>query len=693
MKSAVSCLVGLALTIAAASCTSPRGTKAPGVDIGSVEVHWDRWQVPHVFADTRAGVAYGLGFAQLRAYPEEILELYAFARGEAAATRGRAALASDRLMRTLGVPRLADEAFTKLDASTRAELEAFARGMNDFAAAHPERLSETARAVLPVRPVDALAHGQRVLLAFTLLTGQRPLVLGIDGSVLPSVAGSNAWAIGPSRSASGHPLLLANPHLPWDMPAARFFEAHVVGPDAPLYGCMLLGFPGISIGFNDAIAWTHTVNVIDTADFFALVPDGDGYRFDGKRRAFEVHTERVRVKGEPDVELQIRRSVHGPVVLLADGRLVAVRTGIDSSVGGWLTAWTELGRARDLPTFERALARMDMPMFTVVYADRDGHILYLSAGRVPKRAPVPTGWFEPVPGDVSATLWNELLPYEALPRVVDPASGFVQNANSVPWFATMPGLDPVPFAALGIPAGPLFLREIHSLRLLTGDTSITFDELRTMQHSSRLELADHVLPDLLAAAREDPALADAVKLLEGWDRRLSSPGAVLFEAWAQRAMPKLAFTEPWSPANPLETPRGIADPKSAVAELAAAAADVRKRWGSLLPAWGEVHVLREGVPGVGASGGLGSFHVIDYASADGGNGGTRPVAGDTFVALVELRPEGPRAEVLLTYGNASASAPFAADQLELLSKGQMRTPLLVREEIVADAVESMKAPR
>jgi acyl-homoserine-lactone acylase len=672
----------------------PRGSTAVAGDVGEVEVLWDQWQVPHVYAQSRVGIAYGLGYAQLRAYPDEILELYAHGRGEAAATLGRDALRSDRLVRTLGIPTLAREAFAKLAPDVRAELEAFARGMNDFAAEHPERVSTRVRDILPVRPEDALAHGQRVLLAFTLLTGARPMLLGVDGDVPPVVAGSNAWAIGPSRSASGHPLLLANPHLPWDPPALRFFEAHLVGPDAPLYGCMLLGFPGISIGFNDAIAWTHTVNVIDTADLFAIVPDGDGYRWDGKRRAYDEHTEAVRVRGDDgaitEEPLSIRRSVHGPVVDLADGRRVAVRTGLDTSVGGWLTAWTELGRARDLPTFERALAKMDLPMFTVVYADRDGHILYVSAGRVPERAHREKGWFEPVPGDTSATLWSEIVPYTSLPRVVDPAAGFVQNANSVPWFATMPPLDPIPFARIGIPPGPLSTREIHSLRLLTGDESITFDELRTMQRSSRLELADHVLPDLLAAAKADPTLTDAVALLDTWDRQASSSGAVLFEAWADRALPKLAFVEPWSAANPLDTPRGITDKAAAVAALVEAVAQVKTRWGRLDPAWGEVHRLRKDVPGVGASGDLGTFHVIDYAPTD--DGGTRPVAGDTFVALVELRPEGPHAQVLLTYGNASPHAPFAKDQLELLSQGQLRAPLLQRAEIEAGAIDTLRVP-
>jgi acyl-homoserine-lactone acylase len=680
--------------------TTP-GDTPPRAAMGAVEIHWDRHQVPHVLAEDRAGVAYGYGWAQLRAYPEELLRLYAGARGEGALHWGQRYRTSDRMVRTLGLPTHANEALEASSPELREELEAFARGMNDYARAHPEQIPEQARGVLPIRATDPLAHGHRILLSFALLTGQRPLVVTVDGEVVPWVAGSNMWAIGPSRSASGHPLLLANPHLPWGPAALRMFEAHLQGPDAPLYGVALLGFPVVMIGFNDAIAWTHTVNVVDTADLYALVPDGEGYRFDGRTRAFEEHSETVRVRQEDgtvlDEPLRIRRSVHGPVIELTDGQRLAVKTGMDDLGSGWLAAWSAMGRARGLEEFEAVLRTRRMPMFTVGYADRDGHVLYLSAGRIPRReeGDFLHWWQAPLPGDTSATLWDELLPYEALPRVVDPASGFVQNSNSVPWLATWPSPFPAPRAATMPPSWPLSLREVHGLRLLLGDDSITFDELRAMQHSSRIELADHVLDELVlvALAHGRGPTRWAGEVLAAWDRQATagSRGAVLFAAWARRAMSHAGplHVEPWSEDDPLRTQSGLADPETALRDLEEAAREVWAAHGTLDPPWGAVNRLRDDVPGVGASGDpLGSFYVVDYEPGPDGTG--RPVAGDTFVAIVELRPEGPRAEVLLSYGNASPTGPYAGDDFELMAAGRLRRPLLQRAEIEAEAIESVR---
>ncbi|MBC8070108.1 MAG: penicillin acylase family protein [Deltaproteobacteria bacterium] len=693
----------LALALACA-CARPLPSKTPErAATGPAEIHWDRWQVPHIYASTRTGIGRGYGYAQLRAYPEEILRMYAVARGESAAIWGEPQRAADRMIRMLDIPRRGKQALAKQTPEMQAYLHAFADGMNAFAAAHPERLSAQAKQVLPVRPEDALAHSLHGMLAFTLLTGQRPMIMSVDGEPTPALggpasAGSNVWAISPSRSASKHALLLANPHLPWGPPMMRFFEAHLVGPDAPLYGVTLLGSPMISIGFNDAVAWSHTVNYGDSVDFYALTPDGDGYRFDGKHTAFESRTETLRVRQADgsvrEESLLVRRSVHGPVLELAGGALVAVRSAIDAANVGWVEAWTQMGRARDLAGFEAALRTMQLPMFTVVYADRDGHILFFSAGRIPKRPAAARDWFAPVPGDNSTTLWRKLLPYEAMPRIVDPPGGFVQNSNSVPWLATVPPtLEAEDFRALGIPDGPVDLRELHGLELLMGDDAISFDELRAMQRSDRLELADHVLDDLLAAAKDSKTapVQRAAALLAGWDRRASSPGGVLFEAWADKIDWDSGFAEPWSIAKPFTTPRGLADRDGALAALEVAALEVEQRFGKLDVPWGDVRRLRADLPGVGGPDGLGSFFVVGYRRGEDGR--ALASSGDTFVALVELRPEGPRAEVRLSYGNASPQAPFAADQLDMLASGELRAPLLERAAIEAGAIESVALGR
>ena len=138
----------------------------------------------------------------------------------------------------------------------------------------------------------------------------------------------------------------------------------------------------------------------------------------------------------------MRRSVHGPVVAERDGSPIALRlVAVDRwvSAAGVLEQWWEMGRAQSLAEFEAALRRLQLPLTTVLYADRDGHVLYVFTGQVPVRS---SGdwefWAGVVPGDTSATLWSTIHPYEDLPRVTNPPGGWVQNANEPPWTATLP---------------------------------------------------------------------------------------------------------------------------------------------------------------------------------------------------------------------------------------------------------------
>src|SRR5690606_1876610 len=135
-----------------------------------------------------------------------------------------------------------------------------------------------------------------------------------------------------------------------------------------------------------------------------------------------------------------------------------------------------------------------------------------------------------------------------------------------------------------------------SVRLVLEDTSITFDELAAYKHSTRLEMADRVLDDLLPAARQHGAglAREAAGVLEAWDRTADagSRGAVLFAAWVRAMRDRPLFATPWDAARPRTTPDGLADPAAAVAALEEAAAGVRDRHGRLDMAWGDVYRLQ-----------------------------------------------------------------------------------------------------
>lgn len=664
----------------------------PGRQTRGPEILWDTWGIPHVYAEDDRGLAYAFGWAQAQAHGDLLLRLYGESRARAAEYWGEAHLDDDRWLHTIGVPALAETAWARQSPAMQSYLRAFTEGINAYAAAHGDRIADSVEVVLPVTPTDVLAHGTRVMLLF-VGAARRQIEAG---TARWRATGSNGWAIGPARSASGNAMLLANPHLPW-RDEFTWFEAQLVSGTHSVYGAALVGFPVLPIAFNNRLGWTHTTNTQDGTDHYELVLAEGGYRWDGGVRPFEESLAVVDVKHEDgsfrEDTVRLRRSVHGPVVVEKPGRAIALRiAGFDRP--GIFEQWVAMGRAQSLVEFERAARSMQLSSQNIIYADADGHILYHYGGNTPVRADGDRAfWAGIVRGDTSMTVWTDVHPYETMPRIVDPPSGWVQNANEGPWSATFPlALSPGDYPNYLAPPG-MALRPQRSVRMLDEDSSITYQELLTYKHSTRMELADRVLDDLLplAAAADADLARQAAGVLERWDRAADaeSRGAVLFSEWwralAGRQRGRSPFATPWSPEAARTTPDGLRDPEMAVAELERAAARVKERYGALDVAWGNVHRLRRDgldLAGNGGPGGLGVFRTVGYDSTDGG--GLVATGGDSFVAAVEFGSP-LRAMALVGYGNWSQpGSPHRTDQLPLFARKELRRVWLARPEVEAN---------
>lgn len=669
-------LIGIVLTLAAAACGPP--------DRGPTEILWDRWGVPHIHAPDAEELFRAFGWSQMRNHANLILRLYGEARGRAAEYWGEAHLVSDRYLRTMGVPERAQQWYRAQKPRFKGYLDRFVEGMNEYARRHPERIDPELEAVLPLEPTDVLGHLQRVIhLSFV----DREVTFGRARQPVP---GSNGWAIAPSRTAAGNAMLLVNPHLPWSS-FFTWFEAQWKTPELDAYGATLVGMPILGLGFNDHLGWTHTTNPLDGIDLFELTLVKGGYRWDGGVRAFEADTQSIRVRlpgGSLRQEvLEVRRSVHGPVLEVRGDKAVAVRlVGLDRP--HMFEQYWDMIRARSLSEFESALRRQQIPIFNVIYADREGHILYLFGGHTPIRSRGSwQDWQGVVAGDRPDMLWTRTHPYEELPRVVDPPNGWVQNANDPPWSSTLPGLlNPGDFPAYLAPRGLRF-RAQRSLRMLDQDRKIDFESLSRFKHSTRMEVADRILDELTAAVgpRAGDLTRQAARVLEDWDRQTDaeSRGAVLFAEWV-RTLGSGMFATPWQEREPLTTPRGLARPVAALAALEKAARNTLDRFGALDVPWGDVYRLRIAGRDLPASGGpsrLGVFRSLEFTPEKDGR--FRALFGDSFVALVEFcQPV--RAEVLLSYGNASQpDSPHRGDQLALFARKQLRPVWRTRKEIEA----------
>lgn len=650
------------------------------------QVLWDTYGIPHIYGENSKSLFYAFGWAQMQSHGNLILRLYGQARGQAAEFWGEDYLESDRWVQTMGIPNRAKAWYESQTPIFRNYLDAFVGGMNAYAKEHPEALTEELKVALPLKPIDVLAHAQRVI-NFTFVVDPEDLE---DIAENDTPKGSNGWAIAPSRSESGNAMLLANPHLPWS-DLYLWYEAQLVGPEINAYGATLVGFPVLTIAFNDNLGWTHTVNTHDGWDAYELPLAKDGYRFNGKIRSFDREEKVLKVKEKNgnlrSESLVVRRSVHGPILAEKQGKAIALRVvGLDKPAA--LQQWWDMARSKNFSEFETALKRLEIPMFTVMYADRQGHIMHLFNGQVPIRKKGDFKyWSGTIPGNTSETLWSKNHPYPDLPRVVDPPSGWLQNTNDPPWTTTFPSpITPDKYPAYMAPRGPMDLRSQRSAKMLLEDEKISFDELMQYKHSTQVELADRLLDDLIPVARQGSAQARrAAEVLATWNRKVDadSRGAVLFAFWKQAMDADKLFAKPWSEDAPLTTPDGLANPAEAVRVLEATATKVEVTYGALDVAWGEVFRLPgvANLPANGADGALGVFRSVWFAP--GKDNRFQAVAGDSFVAAIEFSNP-VKAMALNSYGNASQpGSPHAGDQSQLFARKELRPVWRSRSEIEA----------
>jgi acyl-homoserine-lactone acylase len=461
-----------------------------------------------------------------------------------------------------------------------------------------------------------------------------------------------------------------------------------------IYGANLVGLPGFGIAFNKRLGWSHTNNTLDNADSYELELRDGGYLLDGKVKPFDSRKKIIRIKNEQgdliDREIDVLRSAHGYVVRREKDKAVAIRfPALDRADSG--KQWYAMGKAANLQEFENALKMQQIPFWNVVYADRDGNIMYLFNGHVPRRGHGNWQyWDRIVPGGRSADIWTGVHTLDELPQLKNPLSGWLQNANDPPWSCTIPMLlssDDYP-SYMAPRSVPNYFRPQRSARMLAEDESITFDELASYKLSTRSEMADRLLDDLLAAVDRhgDDLAMEAKVVLQQWDRQANadSEGALLFSNWARKINPYDAATYriALDTNRFFDTPDGFANPMSVVEQLGLAAKEVKTRWGKLNVPWGQAVRLRVGkydLPANGADGRLGVFRVATPQPGDDGIMSIR--SGDSWVAVIEFG-ERVRAKVLLSYGNASQpGSPHHGDQLQLFAKKQLRDAWFYRDDL------------
>ena len=679
---------GLAASVALLPAP-PRRARLEGLrDAGKqhdVRVLRDDWGVPHVFGKTDADAAFGLAYAHAEDDFATIQTSLLAARGKLGSVYGKAGAPNDYMVALLRIWDFVDAKYEKdLAPETRALCEAYAAGINRYAALHPHLALP---GLYPARGKDVVAGFVHKLPLFfgldkvlkELMGDTRLHGVSRKGETTTAIAaltddeapfGSNTMAVAPARSSDGFTRLLVNSHQPWTGPVA-WYEAHVHSEEGwDMAGGVLPGAPVVLLGHNRNLGWAHTVNEPDLIDVYVLdtnPANPNQYRFDGEWRDLEVRDAPIDVKVWGGLHLTAHRevlwSVHGPVLRRPHGTY-AIRFANLGEVR-MVEAWYRMNKARTLDELEAALRPGALPMFNIGYADRAGNVAYFYNARLPKRAPG-YDWSAYLPGDTSETLWTEYLPFDDLPRVVNPPSGVIWSANSTPFQATIGEGNPDPArypSSFGIETH-LTNRARRAQELLGQGLTISrgaFDRYKfDSAYSPESNVARRVRAIVDGPPPQSPALGAAVEALARWDLRTNAENR--FAALALLTL---------KPRHDDQMP--VTSRDDLLRSLEAAADHLRSTFGRIDVPWGEVLRLRRGsfdLPLGGAPDVLRA--VYGHLAADGR---VEATAGDCYVLQVEWGPEGRvHSRSIHQFGSATLdpASPHYADQAPLFARTALK---------------------
>lgn len=397
----------------------------------------DTYGVPHIFGKTDADVVFGYGYAQAEDNFAQLEDNYVHALGRASEINGEADFAFDIVVRAFEIERLAQAEYQRAPVNVRALYDAYAAGVNLFIEQHPDK-PRLLRHVEPTYPL-VLYRYMYHLREFLAQTG----IADKDIQAAAYAArdsGSNAFAVSPAKSASGHAMLFLNPHQPF-FGLNQFHEAHLKSDSGLNFsGFGKFGFPMPYIGHNATLGWTVTNNYPDIQDVYEeTFPDTAEplkYRYGRGYRVAKAWTSSVRVKTPAGVEtreVHLEKTHHGPLVT-RDGKRYAIRLARIEE-GGWFEQVYAMVRSRSFAEFKRAVSRLSMAYHNITYADRAGNIYYVYSGAIPRRDPR-FDWTQAVDGSNPETEWRGYFALADLPQVTNPSSGFTQNCNSSPFFTT-----------------------------------------------------------------------------------------------------------------------------------------------------------------------------------------------------------------------------------------------------------------
>ncbi|MBN2005374.1 MAG: MFS transporter [Anaerolineae bacterium] len=547
-----------------------------------VKVLRDAYGIPQIYAENEHDLFFAQGYVHAQDRLWQMETMRRLGNGTMSAAVGKRSVSKDLYYRALGLRRVAEESWEKMDAETRTILENYSAGVNAYANTHRDRLpiEFTLFGVdyEPWTPVDTLTYGNllsRLLsgnLSFELIRlmmtselgedvvselfpsfdPEMPLIIpeGVDlykdfqgmrfdiwdmieaQSGYPSGDwGSNDWAVHGDRTASGMPILANDTHLGTLLPS-YWYANGLHGGRFDCVGFTFAGVPLIIIGHNASISWGTTNLGPDTQDiYWEKLDDRENptqYEYMGEWRDLRVVEETIEVKNGKPQTFKVYFTNHGPIInefstSMSGGEPISLRwTLFEGNL--LMQSVVHLNLATNWEEFRDALRDWDLPGQNFVYADVNGNIGYQATGRTPIRVKDHQGML-PVTGWTGAYEWQGYIPFDEMPAVLNPPDGYVATANN----KITPDDYPYVMTYDWFPG----YRAKLITDLLAASTQHTVETIEKIQADTYSLPAEYIRPYMLAIEPETDQQAKAIELLKDWDLRLETDrvGATIYEAW------------------------------------------------------------------------------------------------------------------------------------------------------------------
>ncbi|CAN7473691.1 acylase [Pseudomonas sp. GL-B-26] len=745
-------LVGLSLAANARSQPEP----------ASADIRRTSFGVPHIRADNERGLGYGIGYA----YAQDNLCLLAneitTVNGERSRYFGpdqftveeRENLVSDLFFNWLNTPEAVSGFWQAQTPQVRDLIEGYVAGYNrSLAERRVQGLPQQCQGdwVREITAQDLVKLTRRLLVeggvgqfaealagamppkAVIHVAGE-PVSFQVAASRMQRFAldrGSNAVAVGSERSFNGRGMLLANPHFPW-VGGMRFYQMHLTIPGKlDVMGVALPGLPMINIGFNQHLAWTHTV---DSSKHFTLYrlqldpKDSTRYLLDGKSLPMKKQTLTVNVK-QPDGQTRpvshgVYSSQFGPIVqwpgkLDWDNQFAYSLRDANLDNDRVLQQWYAMNRAASLKELQASVHKIQgIPWVNTLATDDQGQTLYMNLSVVPNvsadklaKCSDPRAGLQMIvlDGSNSACAWDidpaaaqkGIYAADKLPQLW--RKDFVQHSNDSAWMANpaqpLTGFSPL-ISQDGQPLGLRSRFALDRLNTLNKTSPIAAADLQRMVMDDQVYQAAQVMPDLLQFCAGDlgsnaPTLTPLCASLKDWDRSANLDTGLGFVHFQNVMEPLQQVPDIWrvafNPKDPQHTPRGLAIERPGVAAaireaMLASVEQVKKQGLNAGSRWGDIQVVSSGgqqTPIHGGPGTLGVYNAIQ--SVPRTDGKLEVVSGTSYLQVVTFDDKGPQAQGLLAFSLSSDPASqYSRDQTLAFSRKQLSVLPFTEQQITSD---------